>query len=218
MPPYFCADCGRAVEPDATFCTGCGRPVARGSAAPARRPARSGWKPLVVAAIVSIVLVPVAFVSVAAFRAWSVATEVQAVMDEELPATVHTDPALVDWVEVDETAPPAPAPAPDGVYGTGDVDEVPQLLNRDEVMQALTRQYPPLMRDAGVPGEVQVQFRVLPDGTVDPARMTTLETSHPAFSEAAERVVRRMRFRPGRLAGEAVTTEVVLPITFRITP
>lgn len=212
MPPYFCADCGRAVEPNATFCTGCGRPVARGAAALARRPARRGWKPLVIAAVVAIVLVPVVLVSMAAFRVWSVASEVQALRDEELPAGAQTESALVDWVEIDETAPPTPG----DTYDLTSLDEAPELLNRAEVAEALTRNYPPLLRDGGVGGTVLVKMRVRPDGTVDPERLDMMEVSHPEFAQAAERVALRMRFRAGRIAGEPVAHWVVLPIDFQV--
>ncbi|HYH82105.1 MAG TPA: energy transducer TonB [Longimicrobium sp.] len=98
----------------------------------------------------------------------------------------------------------------------GEDEEGPELLNREEVAQVMGELYPPLMRAAGVQGEVTLRMRVERDGTVDPASIQVLSTSHESFSDAAIRVARQFRFLPARYRGEAVPAWVSLPIQFEL--
>jgi TonB family protein len=110
-----------------------------------------------------------------------------------------------------------PQPPDSGTYEMSAVDTPPQLLNRDEVAAVLTRNYPPLLRDAGVEGRVWIRFRVTRTGEVDVGKVEVLESSHDAFTEAAARVTRRMRFRPASRHGTPVPVWVSLPIAFQTT-
>jgi TonB family protein len=104
----------------------------------------------------------------------------------------------------------------EGTYELSAVDEQPQLANQAEVARAFKRNYPPLLRDAGVTGTVTLRFRVAPGGSVDPECISVENTTHEAFGEPAQRIVQRMRFRPARVAGEAVPVWLTLPLTFCI--
>jgi TonB family protein len=130
---------------------------------------------------------------------------------EELP--VDADSARRDLAgEAGRPQPPDP-----GTYEMSAVDTPPQLLNRDEVAAVLSRNYPPLLRDAGVEGRVWIRFRVTRTGEVDAGSVEVLESSHDAFTEAAARVTRRMRFRPASHHGTPVPVWVSLPIAFQTT-
>ena len=94
------------------------------------------------------------------------------------------------------------------------VEEQPRLINIPAVMSALRREYPAALRDQGITGTVTVRMRIRPDGTVDPASAEVQSATRPDFAEAALRVVRTMRFRPGRVHGHAVPTWVILPVNF----
>lgn len=94
------------------------------------------------------------------------------------------------------------------------LDRTPELANPDEVSRALSRAYPPLLRDAGQGGSVELRFRVLADGTVDPATVVVMSSTHPGFDAAARRVALTMRFHPARLDGAPVRAWVVIPVTF----
>ncbi|HYW05835.1 MAG TPA: TonB family protein [Longimicrobium sp.] len=106
-------------------------------------------------------------------------------------------------------------PVDEGVYDISAVEEKPNLSNRAEVTRALERNYPPLLRDAGVSGTVILSFRVNEDGRVDPSSITVVETENEQFTEAAKKVVERMRFRPAKVNNRPVKVLVQLPITFQ---
>lgn len=100
------------------------------------------------------------------------------------------------------------------VYALAEVDAQPALANADEVRQALQRAYPPLLRDAGVQGMVQVALVVGADGSVRDARLE--QTSHDAFGAPALGVARTMRFTPAQRDGRAVPVRLSLPIAFQL--
>lgn len=107
--------------------------------------------------------------------------------------------------------------APDeGTYELSAVEEQPELSNRSEVARQLSRNYPPLLRDAGVAGSVTIRMRVNEDGRVDAESISIENSTHEAFDDAAKRVVERMRFRPAKVGGRAVKVWVTLPVAFQL--
>ena len=108
------------------------------------------------------------------------------------------------------------APADEGTYEMSAVEELPELSNRNDVARQISRNYPPLLRDAGVTGQVTIRMRVMEDGRVDPASIQVENATHDAFGDAAKRVVERMRFRPAKVGGRAVKVWVTLPVTFQL--
>lgn len=108
------------------------------------------------------------------------------------------------------------APPDEGTYEVSAVEELPELTNRQEVGRQLQRQYPPLLRDAGIQGSATMRLRVNEDGRVDPESITVENATHEAFGDAARRVVERMRFRPAKVGGRAVRVWVTLPVTFQL--
>lgn len=99
-----------------------------------------------------------------------------------------------------------------------DVEDPPRLVNYWAVQQALAREYTPEQRAAGVSGQAQLRFRVMEDGALDTASIQVLQSSDPAIEASAVRVVRMMRFVPGRVGGRAVRTIVVQPLGFQADP
>jgi TonB family protein len=122
---------------------------------------------------------------------------------------------LVDFADSVETKSPA-LPPDDSTFELSAVEALPELLNRGEVQAALSRNYPPVLRDAGVTGSVTLRMRVRSDGSVDVSSITVEESTHFAFSEAAKRVAMTMRFRPARAEGKLVPVWVTLPVTFQL--
>lgn len=108
---------------------------------------------------------------------------------------------------------PAAADTADG-YQLSRVEEMPRPINRMEFARELARLYPPLQRDEGAQGTVQVRFRVETDGTTSNA--TIVATTDSAFSEPSLRAVEMLRFTPGRVAGRPVRTWVDLPIYWTV--
>jgi protein TonB len=133
-----------------------------------------------------------------------------------------TAPELVDYIDsisadtIRSDVSPREVLPPDSTYELSSVEEQPSLANSQQVQAALARNYPPLLRDAGVSGQVVVRMRVQPDGTVDPQSITVEQSTHDAFSTAAVRVAEIMRFRPAKVQAKPVPVWVTLPIIFQI--
>lgn len=90
----------------------------------------------------------------------------------------------------------------------------PDLVNEREVQQALAREYPPIVRDAGIGGTVNVHFFIDDEGVVQ--RVLVAQTSgHEALDSAALRVARVFRFSPARDEDEPVPVWIAIPITFQ---
>ena len=89
----------------------------------------------------------------------------------------------------------------------------PDYVNANEVQRALEREYPPLLRDAGIGGTVQVWFFIDEGGTVKNAAIFK-SSGHVALDEAALRVAPVFKFTPALNRDKAVPVWVSLPITF----
>jgi TonB family protein len=91
---------------------------------------------------------------------------------------------------------------------------MPQLTNTRALARALVREYPPVLRDAGVRGTVEVSMVVTAAGTVRDVRAT--RASHPALAAAGVAVIRDARFRPGTVGGRAADLPVTIPLEFSV--
>ena len=106
-------------------------------------------------------------------------------------------------------------PADEGVYDISSVEEKPSPRNPADVMRYVERNYPPLLRDAGVGGTVVLKFQVNEDGTVAASTIEVVSSENEQFSDVAKKAVERMRFRPAKVNDRAVKVLVTLPITFQ---
>ncbi|MFL5382410.1 MAG: energy transducer TonB [Longimicrobiaceae bacterium] len=111
---------------------------------------------------------------------------------------------------------PRALPPDDSTLELSEVEAVPELLNRAEVAGEIARNYPPLLRDAGVAGSVTLRMRIGSDGVVDGRSIEVLESTHDLFGEAASRVAQRLRFRPATVGGKPVPVWVTLPVAFQL--
>lgn len=91
----------------------------------------------------------------------------------------------------------------------------PDLRNREDVGRALEREYPPLLRDAGIGGTVVVYLFIDEEGTVQNTRVHT-SSGHTSLDEAALRVGNVMRFSAAMNRDKKVPVWVSLPITFQV--
>lgn len=117
---------------------------------------------------------------------------------------VENLPPPPDEVETDISAAPAFTP----------YTVAPDRMNDDEIVRALEREYPPLLRDAGIGGTVQVWFFIDETGIVQNQRVHT-SSGHQALDDAALRVAPVFRFTPALNRDKAVPVWVAFPITFR---
>jgi protein TonB len=91
----------------------------------------------------------------------------------------------------------------------------PSIQNRAEVVRAMTREYPPLLRDAGIGGTVQVYFFIDENGTVKDTRINQ-SSGHQALDDAALAVADVYRFTAALNRDKKVPVWVSFPITFQV--
>lgn len=91
----------------------------------------------------------------------------------------------------------------------------PDLINRDEVGRALQREYPPLLRDAGIGGSTRVWFFIDEEGRVQDTRVET-SSGHAQLDEAALKVADLMRFTAALNRDKKVPVWVAIPVSFQV--
>jgi len=91
----------------------------------------------------------------------------------------------------------------------------PEILNRNEVQQALVRLYPSILRDAGIGGSVTVWFFISETGQVLDRRVSE-SSGQLTLDEAALDVADVFRFSPALNREEIVQVWIQLPITFQV--
>jgi TonB family protein len=105
-------------------------------------------------------------------------------------------------------------PPDEGTYELSAVEEMPEIRNRSAIARQIAARFPPELRAAGVSGVAIMRFRVLENGTADPATPSVELTTDPRFGDAAIAVVREARFRPAKVNGRPVKAWVTVPINF----
>jgi protein TonB len=130
----------------------------------------------------------------------------------------NTDP----WVEPSPQPAPGPGKTPEA-GGGGEPEmrggfivtkEIPQLLNTAEVQRSLQRNYPAILRDAGVGGRVTLWLLIDENGRVIDTDVRE-SSGQEAFDSAAARVAGIMRFSPGKNRENNVKVWVSLPVLFK---
>ncbi len=89
----------------------------------------------------------------------------------------------------------------------------PEIKNRREVQEALMREYPSILRNAGIGGEVVVWFFISEEGMVLDTSIAE-SSGRSEFDEAALRVANVFRFSPALNLEQIVPVWIQLPITF----
>ena len=91
----------------------------------------------------------------------------------------------------------------------------PSIQNRAEVVRAMEREYPALLRDAGIGGTVLVHFFIDEEGRV--VNFLVNESSgHQALDDAAIAIADIYRFTPALNRDKKVPVWVSFPITFQV--
>ena len=89
----------------------------------------------------------------------------------------------------------------------------PEIENLSEVQEALMSEYPPLLRNDGIGGEVEVWFFISEEGRVLDSRVSK-PSAHQQLNEAALKVAEVLRFTPAMNRDERVQLWIQLPIVF----
>ena len=93
----------------------------------------------------------------------------------------------------------------------------PEIRNRAEVTAALMREYPPMLRNAGVGGTVVVWFFITEEGIVQDKRVSQ-SSGQLRFDEAALKVADVFRFTPALNRDKRVQVWIEVPIVFQVQP
>lgn len=96
------------------------------------------------------------------------------------------------------------------VFAEAVVDEVPERISCPPV------EYPRMMQQASIEGQVLLQFVVEVDGHVQGDNIDILQASHRAFEGPARDMISRCLFRPGRVRAKPVRVLVQMPIVFHL--
>jgi protein TonB len=91
----------------------------------------------------------------------------------------------------------------------------PEIKNVPEVIRAMEREYPPILRDAGIGGRVVVWFFVDEEGLVRDTRIAQT-SGHTALDDAAIKVAGVYRLSPALNRDQKVKVWVQFPITFEV--
>ena len=155
---------------------------------------------------------------------------------QEVPDDVEIEEEVIEEIDLDLTdavppppAPPAPppptpdAPAPPPPPPPEPEPQEPEIFEVAEVQPTLIGgledlqgrvEYPQFARQAGIEGQVVIQFVVDERGNVvDPV---VLRSPNDLLSEAALKAVRESRFTPGQQRGRPVKVRFAVPVTFRL--
>ncbi len=133
------------------------------------------------------------------------------VLDDELTIAPNTD------VTVAPELPPPPRAAETAAIAdqTFVVYTVrPKMLNEDEVNRVLEREYPALLKDAGIGGTTSVRLFIDEEGVVRQQRVGE-SSGHAGLDSAALKVVTVARFSPAMNRDKPVALWIALDITFK---
>lgn len=104
------------------------------------------------------------------------------------------------------------------VFLAAEVDDSPTMTDLSACQAYLLTQYPAVMKSAGIPGRVVLQFVVNTDGKVDPASVKVNSSSHKAFEDPARKIITNSAcaFKPGSSRGTAVRVLVQQAVSFKL--
>jgi protein TonB len=91
----------------------------------------------------------------------------------------------------------------------------PDILNRDEIIDAMRRAYPPVLRKAGIGGIVQVYFYIDETGHVKTTRIAQ-SSGYDELDDAAIHVAGLYEFSPALNRDQYVPVWVSFPVTFAV--
>jgi TonB family protein len=95
------------------------------------------------------------------------------------------------------------------------MDVPPKLLNRDQVGAAIARNYPTMLRDAGIVGTTKVWFYIDQSGH-SIQHVVKTSSGYAALDSAALRVAPIMRFTPAQMQDKVVPVWVAIDVVFTI--
>ncbi len=96
------------------------------------------------------------------------------------------------------------------VFAEAVVDEVPERISSPPL------EYPRMMRQAGIEGNVVLQAVVDTTGRVEAGSVRVVSSTHKSFESSARTLLEKSLFRPGRVRGTPVRVLIQIPVTFNL--
>ena len=106
-----------------------------------------------------------------------------------------------------------------GVLAAGDAGQVyafDLVTEQPDRIAGAVPVYPPLLRNAGIQGQVVLEAVIDTSGRVEPGSIRTVVSSNALFDAAAITSLRQTLFRPARVNGRAVRVLIRIPFNFVI--
>ena len=96
------------------------------------------------------------------------------------------------------------------VFAEAVVDEPPERISSPPL------EYPRMMRQAGIEGNVVLQAVVDTTGRVEAGSVRVMSSTHKSFESSARTLLAKSLFRPGRVRGTPVRVLIQIPVTFNL--
>jgi TonB family protein len=106
----------------------------------------------------------------------------------------------------------APPEAAARIYQEAAVDQPPTPIRFP------TPRYPADLRQREVPGRVELEYVIDPDGRVEPGSIRVVTATHGAFARSAIEAVKEALYEPGIRAGVRVRVQLKHVLYFRVRP
>ncbi|HEY0306442.1 MAG TPA: M56 family metallopeptidase, partial [Longimicrobiales bacterium] len=103
---------------------------------------------------------------------------------------------------------------PDGDPHFTPYTKKPEVRNREVIKELLIRNYPPLLRDAGVGGTVLAWLLIDEGGNVISTKLKE-SSGHEALDAAGLKVIEQIKFTPAEHNGVPVNVWIQMPIAFK---
>lgn len=111
-----------------------------------------------------------------------------------------------------------PAPSDDEIFMF--VEEMPEFPGGQDSLNSYLRRnikYPQLEKEQGKQGTVYMSFVVRKDGSITDVKVMKEVPGAPGFTKEAARVINAMPiWKPGKMNGRAVNTQITIPIKFTL--
>ena len=100
------------------------------------------------------------------------------------------------------------------------VDDMPEFPGGKTDLEKYIKDnlnYPESAREAKIEGTVTIRFILSPTGNIMNIRTLDAPAGGNVLIKEAQRIVQRMpRWKPGKLEGKAVYTEIIIPLQFKM--
>lgn len=137
------------------------------------------------------------------------------VAEAKVNEDVTIAPTTFEENPVEKLPPPPKAGSPSDRPSFIPRDVEPRATNDAEIQRLLQKMYPPMLRDAGVGGQVTLWLFVTEKGQVEKAQVQK-SSGYDAFDQAARKVAMQMEFKPALNRDKPIGVWVQRVITFNV--